>query len=122
MWEPKDRGKLSLTEKVMLTHARQSKDFGMAVARTMGKVGVEWRSKESTEKDGSRPAELQSSESWHGRGGRNDGCVRAHGNPGSGFPPASVCAEYQPMYQHSYEETRMRLAVGRKTKNDLSRR
>ena len=37
MWEPKDRGKLLLTGKVMVTHGRQSKDFGMAVARTMGR-------------------------------------------------------------------------------------
>ena len=42
MWGPKDRGKLLLTGKVMLTLGRQPKDFGMAATRTMGNVGVEW--------------------------------------------------------------------------------
>ena len=38
MWEPKDRGKLLLTGKVMVANRRQSHNFGMAVARTMVKV------------------------------------------------------------------------------------
>ena len=33
---------------------------------------------------------FSSSERWYSRGGQNDGCVRAHGNPGSGFPQTSV--------------------------------
>ena len=36
------------------------KGFWMAVARTMGEVGAVWSSKKSTEKDGSRSAEVQS--------------------------------------------------------------
>ena len=55
----KDKGKLLLTGKVMPPHGWQSKDFWIAVARTLGKLGAVWLSKESTEKDGSRSAELQ---------------------------------------------------------------
>ena len=55
--------------------------------------------------------------SWYSYGGRNDGCVRAHWNPGSGFPHMSVRAEYQPMYCHNYEETVMCLVVVCKRKN-----
>ena len=62
------------------------------------------------------------SESWHGHGGRDDGCVRAHGNLGSDFPQMSVCAEYQPMYWHNSEETMRCLVCGCKATNDVSRR
>ena len=34
-------------------------------------------------------------ESWYVHGGRNDGCVRAHGNPGPGFS-TNVCAFRKP--------------------------
>ena len=37
MWEPKDRGKLLLTEKEMLTHGRQSKDFWDVSGKDNGK-------------------------------------------------------------------------------------
>ena len=62
------------------------------------------------------------SKSWHGHGGRNDLCARAHGNPGSDVPQMAVCSENHPMYWYSCEETLMCLVVECKAKNDLSRR
>ena len=62
-----------------------------------------------------------SSESRYSHGGRNDGCVRAHGNPGSDFPQTSV-QNTKRCIDTIMKKTMMCLDVVCKTKNDLSRR
>ena len=82
----------------MLIHGRQSKDFGMAVVRTMGTVGAVWSSKESTEKDGSRSAKLEFL--WKvdtAMAAELMGVCVLTGILDLVFHKCPVCAEYQPM-------------------------
>ena len=89
MWEPKDRGKLLVTGKVMLTHGKAVKGLWDGSCKDNGESGCGVVIKAVDRERWvtiSRIAVLLSS-----HGGRNNGCVLDHENPGSDFPQMSVC-------------------------------